>query len=178
MIRVQNRSHWISSAEHAQFRRLDTWIADHASGLRRLLERDSQFPERYILYGEWMIARHSIHYTSLPAPFLAFDLFDRLDGTFLSRSALSSALRGTSIYQVPLIQETDSITKGEVLRLLERISAFSSERVEGVYIRTEDASRRLTLSRGKVVRRDFMAGNEHWSKGPLVLNGMTRTGAG
>jgi atypical dual specificity phosphatase len=59
-----------------------------------------------------------------------------------------------------------------VMAMLQRKSAYSSERVEGVYIRFEDERRRRTIGRGKVVRGDFIAGNEHWSKGRITLNGI------
>jgi atypical dual specificity phosphatase len=46
--------------------------------------------------------------------------------------------------------------------------------MEGVYIRFEDRERKITTTRGKVVRGDFIAGNEHWSKGKIVWNGLKR----
>lgn len=121
-----------------------------------------------------MVAKHSIHYISLPDRFLALDLFDRLDGTFLSRGRLTKVLHGTGIAQVPLISQTESITREEIIQLLEGTSAFGDQRIEGVYIRTEDAARTLTVGRGKVLRGDFIAGNERWTKGPLVFNGINR----
>ena len=174
VIRVQNRSHWISSAEHHQFRQLDNWIEEHLIPIYRLLNRDAHFPERFILYGEWVFAKHSIHYTSLPAPFFAFDLYDRLNDTFLSHNMLSEALRGTGIHQVPLIMETCLITRTDILQLMQRSSMFTSDRIEGVVIRTEDVKRKLTIERAKVVRGDFNAGTGHWAKAPLVLNGIAR----
>ena len=48
------------------------------------------------------------------------------------------------------------------------MAAFYEGRVEGVYVKVEKQGR--VVSRGKVVRADFIAGNEHWSKGPLQLN--------
>ena len=39
IIRCQNRSHWISSADHPQFRPLDQWIQGHSSSIRRILDR-------------------------------------------------------------------------------------------------------------------------------------------
>lgn len=172
-IRVQNRSHWVSSADHAQFKPLDTWVASHRAALLAILDRDPQFPERYLLYGEWCVARHSVLYTKLPDRFIAFDLYDRLDATFTSRRALASLLRGAGVQQVPLLAETHSITREQILEMIQRPSAYSPDaRVEGVYVRFEDPDRQITVSRGKVVRGDFIAGNEYWAKGPLVLNGI------
>lgn len=55
---VQNRSHWLSSADHVQFSKLDTYIERHREELYAVLDRDPEFPERYILFGEWMAATH------------------------------------------------------------------------------------------------------------------------
>lgn len=172
VVRVQNRSHWVSSADHAQFKPLDNWVECHREALAGLLGRDEQYPERYILYGEWCVAKHSIHYTSLPDRFIAFDLYDRYANTFLSRTALSARLDGTGISQVPLLAQMEQVTREEVMRMLAGKSKYGEGKVEGVYVRWEDADRRWTERRGKVVRGDFIAGNDHWTKGNLVLNGI------
>jgi atypical dual specificity phosphatase len=172
-IRCQNRSHWVSSADHAQFKSLDKWIADHSDQLRRLLGQDAQYPERYILYGEWLVARHSISYTALPDPFLAFDMLDRVTNVFLSRKSLSRALNGTGIRQVPLLIECCEISRLSILQFLEEASAFSDSKLEGVYVRWEDDKRLITLDRGKIVRSDFICGNQHWSKNQMELNAFT-----
>ena len=169
-IRVQNRSHWVSSADHAQFKPLDRWMERHRAPLCQILNRDDQYPERFILYGEWVVAKHSIRYDNLPDRFIAFDLFDRLEGTFASRSILARALSKHGIHQVPLLAHTAQVSKTEVMQMLTRSSAYSRERVEGVYVRFEDDKRIQTLQRGKVVRGDFITGNEHWSKGQTVYN--------
>jgi len=174
-IRCQNRSHWISSNDHAQFKPLDRWIEAHSEALHKVLDRDRHFPERYILYGEWMVAKHSIHYTHLPDHFIAFDMYDRVTGAFLSRSSLTHVLRDTGIFQVPLISQVQSISKEQVLQTLEQMSEYAPGcKIEGIYIKTEDPERLRVVDRAKVVRGDFIAGNEHWTKGPLVLNGKKR----
>ena len=40
--------------------------------------------DRYILYGEWLYAKHTVFYNSLPHYFLEYDLLDRFPGQFLS----------------------------------------------------------------------------------------------
>jgi atypical dual specificity phosphatase len=49
-------------------------------------------------------------------------------------------------------------------------SNFWGGRVEGIYVKIERNS--CVVSRGKVVRSDFIAGNEHWSRGNLRINGL------
>jgi atypical dual specificity phosphatase len=183
VLRVQNRSHWVSSASQAQFKKLDDWIERHSTILHNLLDKDPEYPERYILYGEWVSTKHSIRYTALPDLFIAFDLYDRLSATFLSRRLLTRALEAASraastgtdgdrlvIHQVPLINETECVTREELLTVLKGKGQWTDERLEGVYVRWEDDRREQTIRRGKIVRGDFIAGNEHWSKGHLTPN--------
>jgi hypothetical protein len=47
------------------------------------MSEDSESP-RFILFGEWVYAKHSIHYSKLPAYFIAFDIFDLQNQSFLS----------------------------------------------------------------------------------------------
>jgi atypical dual specificity phosphatase len=261
-ILVQNRSHRIDPFDahhllHPQFRPLAAWLRRHAPALRRILGRDAQFPDRFVLFGEWVVARHSIGYTRLPDRFVAFDLLDRATGLWASRKMLTRALDGSGIAQVPLIEEHDPLfrhpldpdgcsgthvvvrlggddreeadkasrakkgvsaagpavqdeaelknvgeardkdgkLKGEetevgaatkvesVLspRYLERLATTTQSKyydglVEGVYVRFEDEARTQTVARAKVVRGDFIAGNSHWNKGPLKLNGIVAPG--
>ncbi|KAG5220202.1 ATP dependent DNA ligase [Salix suchowensis] len=56
------------------------------------------FPERFILFGEWMYATHSIPYTDLPDRFVAFDLYDRSTGSFADSKYLASLLSETSCH--------------------------------------------------------------------------------
>jgi atypical dual specificity phosphatase len=55
---MQNRSHFVDSSAHAQFKKLDDWLEVHGAELQEVLGRDDSFVERYILYGEWMAATH------------------------------------------------------------------------------------------------------------------------
>ncbi|KAF8971833.1 hypothetical protein BDZ97DRAFT_1901496 [Flammula alnicola] len=167
-ILVQNRSHYVNSSTHEQFKKLGLWIERHEEELRIILDRDPYFPERYILYGEWMYATHSIPYTRLPDYFIAYDLFDRSTQTWLETKALHGLLDGTSIPSVPVLHEGNMPTDAELLGMIQGQSAFYDGRVEGVYVKVEVNSR--VKLRGKVVRSDFIAGNEHWTQGGLRAN--------
>ena len=54
-IHLKNRSHYITSKYHEQFKSIDKWLYQHSQDLWTNLE-----PDRHILYGEWMYACHSI----------------------------------------------------------------------------------------------------------------------
>jgi hypothetical protein len=61
-ILVQNRSHYIFSGEHAQFSKLAAFIETHKESLMQVLDAPSKRSSRHgwILFGEWLVARHSI----------------------------------------------------------------------------------------------------------------------
>lgn len=61
----------------------------------------------WTLYGEWVLARHSVPYDSLPSPFLAFDIHHAPSDTFLATEAVRKLLQKycPSIHMVPLLKE-------------------------------------------------------------------------
>ena len=170
---VQNRSHYVSSSTHEQFKKLGFWVEQHEDELRRVLDRDQHFPERYILYGEWMYATHSIPYAALPDYFVAFDIFDRTTQSWANTKSLRGLLEDTTISMVPIIYGGKMPTEPELLNMIQRQSSFYDGRVEGVYVKVEVDGR--VKSRGKVVRSDFIAGNEHWTRGGLRMNELVST---
>lgn len=73
------------------------------------------------------------------------------------------------IKMVPAIYEGAKMpTQEELLEMIQSQSAFYDGRVEGVYVKVEVDG--WVKARGKVVRSDFIAGNQHWSKGSLSDN--------
>ena len=100
-LRVQNRSHFVNSKTHAQFSTLESWLEENSGTLYELLES-----KNLVLFGEWLYAKHSIHYTRLPGHFMAFDIFDRSAGKFFSWRERNRQLEGTGIPVVRRISET------------------------------------------------------------------------
>ena len=154
---VQNRSHFISSKYHPQFSPLDHWIATHTADLWSILT-----PGRHILYGEWLYATHSVKYTHLPAWFVAYDLYDRVTKQFASRSVLSTLLAQTSIPHVPLIFEGSLSTIDELKAMVHGTSKYNTHQREGIVVRL--CKDNELISRAKLVRADFIAGNERWNR--------------
>jgi atypical dual specificity phosphatase len=187
---VQNRSHLIHGSATGQFKGLDEWLDINSVALSKILLRDPAFPERYILYGEWCHAKHSVHYTRLDDRFLAFDLYDRVSDTNCARGIIDKLLQGSGIAQVPFIKYCDTITKKEVMEMIQGPSAFTRKppsgeqqdqeatrrlellsRMEGIYIRFEDPKRQICEARGKIVRGDFITIDaRHWTKSKPVWN--------
>lgn len=162
----QNRSHFISNKYHKQFEHLDSWRDQHSNDLFEILE-----PGRHILFGEWLYLKHSIHYKKLPNYFIAFDLYDKKEQKFYSRPRLEAIMAKTNI---PLIKciKTGSFQKiSEFIELIQTKSEYRDDdgKVEGVYIKQSDDDQWISR-RGKIVRDDFITGDQFWDKGIVVKN--------
>ena len=132
-----------------------------------------------ILYGEWMNAKHSIHYNNLTDIFIAFDLFDILEQKFYSRERFHNILDQTSIMTIAKIMHvTDgSLTKSSLINLIKQPSLYCSDGTlrEGVVIRIDDELNQWLVDKVKIVRDDFIAGDEHWTKGIIKFNEVSKT---
>jgi atypical dual specificity phosphatase len=179
---VQNRSHYISTGDHPQFSQLTAWTAQHKQALLHILSpqhednaEDITLPSspRRILFGEWMVARHSIAYHQLPGYFVAFDLME--DDRFVSRRRLHSLLQGTGIPVAPVFM-TPSFTglrhkelEATLINLLDTRSSFRADGgpVEGIVLRVDGGD--WLQHRCKLVRPDFVAGcaGGHWFSRPV-----------
>jgi atypical dual specificity phosphatase len=166
---AQNRSHYVSADYHVQFKHLDKWIHQHSPVLWEILESD-----RFILYGEWCYAKHSIPYSELSDWFTAFDLFDRLENKFWSRSRLEARLEGTGIALIPLICRRSFKNTEELRKLVQTKSRYYDGPVEGVVVRVCDSDDMFIEDRGKIVRSDFLSGDVHWMKYDCNPNGLAR----
>ena len=163
-ISAQNRSHYVCSESHTQFKKLDQWIHTHKFDLIKILSQGN-----LIIYGEWLYSTHSITYTKLPDYFIMFDLYDIDNGTFYSRNYLERILSDTEIKLVPLIYK-GNVTLDKLKSLVQTKSAFYDGLIEGVYVRSYDSKNTKLRYRAKIVRTDFISGNEHWTKGKQTLN--------
>jgi hypothetical protein len=164
-VQVQNRAKYICSASASQYKALDSWIEQHQGELCQILGE----PERFILFGEWMYAQHSIRYTKLPGYFIAFDIFDKGTGKFLSKAARDARLDGSTIPLIPTVAEREFSDLNELLGLLNTQSQFYDGFLEGVYVKVDDGEH--CAYRGKLVRKDFIQEIEdHWMTKELVRN--------
>lgn len=171
---LQCRGHEITSGMHAQYDLFKQWTM----GKRPILERMLQ--DRFILFGEWLYARHSIHYRNLPHYFFEFDIFDKERGVFLDLASRQKMLAATGILTVPVLHQGKR--NADELSLLIGPSQFNSDfenpttgrtdnLMEGLYLRTE-ADGRVT-GRAKLVRAEFVERvrqSEHWQHQRMTPN--------
>src|SRR5688572_26897204 len=93
---LQCRGHLITEGMHPQYDLFKQW----AVVKRPVLE--DRLTDRYILFGEWLYARHSVHYRRLPHYFFEFDIYDKEIRAFLDLEHRLIVLEGTSIETVPV----------------------------------------------------------------------------
>jgi RNA ligase len=171
---LQCRGHLIGDGMHPQYDLFKQWTAAKRFVLERCLE------DRRILFGEWVYARHSLHYRRLPHYFFEFDIYDKRLEMFLSLDERLALIDGIGIVTVPVMH------KGPIERSgLERLigpSPFDSRfenpttkrtdnLLEGLYLRTEAAG--VVSGRAKFVRPEFVEKvkqSTHWQHQPLVPN--------
>ncbi len=161
---LQSRGHVLSGGpRERQFDLFKRWANHHATALFEVLG------SRYILYGEWLFARHSIFYDQLPHYFLEFDLLDRETGIFFSTERRRELLEGSPVVSVPVLA-TGAISN--FTRYLGRSTCSSAERMEGLYIKWEENGQ--VMGRYKYVRNSFLQAIEdegvHWMDRPLEQN--------
>lgn len=164
MIVAQNRSHFVNSKSHAQFKLLQYFIQTHETDLRQLLQNGKR-----VLYGEWCYARHSISYSRLPSVFLAFDIFDVNQKKFLSRTRFHEEISGTNICCVQRVEVAHDMDENSLTRLALKCPSFYYDGMaEGIYLRVDEDD--WLVTRAKIVRPDFICGNSHWTSRPPEKN--------
>lgn len=121
-LQLQSRGHFLTGgARERHFALLKTWATAHSAALHDVLG------ERYVLYGEWLYARHTVFYDALPHYLLEFDVLDRETGRFLSTPARREVLDGAPVVSVPVVHE-GALPTAEALRALIRPSLYKSAR--------------------------------------------------
>lgn len=171
---LQCRGHIITQGMHPQYDLFKQWTAVKRDVLEERLEG------RFILFGEWLYAKHSVHYRQLPHYFFEFDIYDKDWKGFLTLKQRLNLIEGTGIETVPVLHQ-GKIGKEELQKLIGP-SRFDSEFenpftnrmdnvVEGLYLRTEREG--FVSGRSKFVRPEFVEKikqSEHWKNTAMVPN--------
>lgn len=159
---LQNRGNYFALPGAGQWKKLCEWIQFHFDRLIDCLL------DRYILFGEWCYAQHSIYYDHLPDWFLAFDIYDRHQEKFFSTSRRDELIDNLALIKVPQIVSQTHCSYSELLSLMAK-SAFADGPAEGIYLRFDDGE--WLGQRAKIVRPDFtQAIGRHWSRSSIRPN--------
>jgi hypothetical protein len=199
-LRLQSRGHFLSGGpREKQFALLKSWAMTIAPRLWPVLR------DRYILYGEWLYAKHTVFYDALPHYFHEFDVYDREHHRFLTNDERAMMRDGLPIVTVPVLYRGQFDTLADLTALItastvrtplwreslaraaqdagldpDRVAAETdkSDQMEGLYLKVEDAEVR---GRYKWVRPSFLTAildsGTHWSQRPIVVNRLADPGA-
>jgi hypothetical protein len=164
----------------------------HQMAMQHLDDLWDVLAQRYVLYGEWVFATHSIFYDALPAFFLEDDIYDRERDAFLNtevRHALVATLplafrSSVDVLAAGVFNDLDSIREllgpsryktPEWRRHLDKDSLVHLDETdlgEGLYIKHEEEG--IVQGRYKWVRPEFIqrivASGSHWRNLPLLKN--------
>lgn len=160
-LRAQNRGAYLHLPAAGQWRKLAHWLEPRTESLFEHLA------DRYILYGEWCYARHSVFYDRLPDWFLGFDLYDQQVGRFLDTQGRDGLLSAMQIARIPRLA-CGRFTLATLTQLLGK-SQLGEQRAEGIYLRYERAG--WLVQRAKLVVPAFVQAQEqHWSHAAIEPN--------
>ncbi len=191
---LQSRGHYLAGGPRERhFDLFKRWANAHARALWQILG------DRYVLYGEWLYAKHTVFYDQLPHYFLEFDVLDTHHGTFLSTERRRELLRCAPTTPVPVLHEGTVASSEQLLALLgpslyisrdwrdslrQTCEAHaldyaralsetdSGSGMEGLYIKVEQGG--VVRERFKYVRASFLAAvlssESHWLDRPIVPN--------
>lgn len=180
---IQNRGRILGQGEHPQYQILMSWAYTFIEQLRIALG------QKYIMFGEFCYAVHTIRYKSLPHYFNEFDIFDKERSIFLStplrRELLSLLVSSKIIAQVPIVyprpdaknwlESSGKLTLAEARRLAyEYGPIYGEDKPEGLYLKVEQGNE--VVGRYKLVRDEFIQkiidDNIHWKSKPVEVQGL------
>lgn len=192
---LQSRGHFLNGGYgERHFNLFKTWARCFQTNLYEILG------SRYIMYGEWLYAKHTVFYDELTHYFMEFDIFDKEKKVFLSTRKRRELLKGAGfiksvqVLYEGVLQNLEELTSflgksyfksPNFLAVLEKqckelnISYEMAEKqtdqtklMEGIYIKVENEEE--VTDRLKFVRASFLNtildSETHWINRPIIPN--------
>lgn len=191
---LQSRGHYLTGGyRERHYNLMKQWANVHRDKFYEVLG------SRYIMYGEWMYAKHTVFYDALPHYFMEFDIFDRETKKFLDTPSRRKLVAQMPVVSVPVLKEGIFQSKKELLDLIgpsnyireghhDRLREYclqngldperacqetdSSILMEGLYIKVEADGE--VKERMKFVRASFLqtiaVSPVHWLERPIIPN--------
>lgn len=191
---LQSRGHYLTGGPREKhFNLFKQWAYSQSA------EFEDVLGSRYILYGEWLYAKHTVFYDSLPHYFMEYDVLDVETQQFLSTEMRQKLLAGLPLVSVPVLFSGQLKSHKEMVSLLgqshfiqprhldrlrescrqlgldeERTlkQTDNSHLMEGLYIKMEEED--IVKERYKYVRSSFLTtilqSDGHWLNRPIIPN--------
>ena len=194
---LQNRGHYLTGGyRERHYNLFKNWAIAHQDELFGILGT------KYIMYGEWLYAKHTVYYDALPHYFLEFDIYDRESNVFLDTEKRHEMLKNSCVVSVPVLNagvyknikdvlsclgDSNYKTHDCLLNLqkeaikqgydLDKALAETdnSMLMEGIYIKVEENG--IVVDRMKYVRYSFTQAisetSTHWIDRTIIPNKLT-----
>lgn len=191
---LQSRGHYLTGGyRERHYDLFKQWATVHRDALYSVLGN------RYIMYGEWLYAKHSVYYNNLPHYFLEFDIFDKEKGVFLDTNSRRELIKDLPVYSVKVLATGKFNKIEDVLKYLTNSNYITNNHLddlakealkqnldpqrqinetdnsmvmEGLYIKVEENG--MVVDRMKYVRYSFLQTVEvsetHWLDRPIIPN--------
>lgn len=193
-MQLQSRGHVLTGgAREAQFNLFKKWATAVSDDLYCILG------DRYIMYGEWCFAKHTVFYDNLEHYFYEFDIYDKQENVWLDTETRHAMLADCPVVSVPVIHRGHLQNVKDVRNLIKN-SAYKtsnwkdslikqaishgidpeqvvketekSDLAEGLYLKHEQDG--VVIARYKFVRPDFhqtiLDSGSHWSTRKILPN--------
>ncbi len=193
---LQSRGHLLTGGyRERHYNLFKQWAVAHKEELYQILG------SKYIMYGEWLYAKHTVYYDQLPHYFLEFDIYDKENKKFLDTASRHQMLKGSCVKSVPVLGSGVYKSIDEVLKYLgnsnyiseNHLKNLASEAIklgldperqqretdnsllmEGLYLKIEENGE--VVDRMKYVRYSFLQtvdiSETHWIDRPIIPNGL------
>ncbi len=191
---LQSRGHYLTGGwRERHFNMFKQWANHHAATLHEVLF------DKYVLYGEWLYAKHTIFYDLLPHYFMEFDIYEKESGLFLSTKKRRELLADLPVVSVRVLHE-GKVSSLKDLKAMIGVSAFISDdhitnlrqvasklrldeeravketdcspQMEGLYVKVEEEG--VVKERYKFIRPEFLTAvtqaEGHWLNRPIIPN--------
>lgn len=191
---LQSRGHYLTGGyREKHYDLFKSWANEHRYEFYEVLGC------RYVMYGEWLYAKHTVYYDALPAYFLEFDILDRETDRFLDTPSRHELIKDLPVFSVPVLAKGCFDKREKVISYLGRSNYITDEHIEhlrnestelgldverqlretdasdlmeGLYIKVEENG--CVVDRMKYVRASFLqtvdASETHWLQRPIVPN--------
>lgn len=198
---LQSRGHYLDGGfRERHFNLMKQWAFTYRDLFYSVLG------SRYIMYGEWMYAKHTVFYDALPDYFMEFDIYDREKDVFLSTAERRKFTEKMGIISsVPVLAEGVFKSKEDILKYLGNSNFITENHIEvlkslcekyeldvernvretdpsmtmeGLYIKVEEDG--VVKERMKYVRNSFYQcvneSKSHWLMRPIIPNQLKKEG--
>jgi len=178
---LQSRGHVLTGgARERQFELFKQWGHSNIDALYGAIG------SRYVLFGEWLYAKHKVFYDALPGYFIEYDLYDKEAKRFLTTPQRAEIIGSLGVPSAPVLFEG---VFGKVNNFVQYVglSAFKTPKwrshlgslegtddsswMEGIYIKIEDDFE--VVGRIKFPRPEFEKirdDDTNWLRRPIVKN--------